>query len=166
MREQAKALRKAHEALMTVNMSPQYDENRVKELAESAAKADSQLTVLRVRTEHEIYALLTPEQKKQLEERRPSTDLASAAIMAITAITKVLTRLSLLAPLAGAPRLGFQATAVRSQHTTHTQSVVRADRAACASTQRRAMVSPRPVPTNLAGLGHRRSGTEAPKKVR
>jgi protein CpxP len=69
MREQAKALRKAHEALRDINESPQYDENKVKGLAESAAKADSQLTVLRVRTEHEIYALLTPEQRKQLEER-------------------------------------------------------------------------------------------------
>ncbi len=69
MREQAKALRKAREALHDINQSPQYDENRVKGLADSAAKADSQLTVLRVRTEHEIYALLTPEQRKQLEER-------------------------------------------------------------------------------------------------
>jgi len=70
MHEQAKALRKAHEALRDINQSPQYDENRVKGLADSAAKADSQLTVLRFRTEHEIYALLTPEQRKQLEERR------------------------------------------------------------------------------------------------
>jgi protein CpxP len=70
MRDQAKALRKAHEALRDINESPQYDENKVKELAEGAAKADSQLTVLRVRTEHEIFALLTPEQKKQLEEHR------------------------------------------------------------------------------------------------
>jgi periplasmic protein CpxP/Spy len=70
MREQAKALRKAHEALRDINQSPQYDENRVKGLAETAAKADSQLTVLRVRTEHDIYALLTPEQRKQLEEHR------------------------------------------------------------------------------------------------
>jgi periplasmic protein CpxP/Spy len=68
LREQTKALRKAHEALHDINMSPQYDENRVKGLADSAAKAESQMTVLRVRTEHDIYALLTPEQKKQLEE--------------------------------------------------------------------------------------------------
>jgi protein CpxP len=70
MREQAKALRKAHEALRDINESPQYDETRVKGLAETAAKADSQLTVLRARTEHQIYALLTPEQRKQLEDRR------------------------------------------------------------------------------------------------
>jgi protein CpxP len=70
MRDQEKALRKARETLRDINVSPQYDENRVKGLADSAAKADSQLMVLRVRTEHEIYALLTPEQKKQFEERR------------------------------------------------------------------------------------------------
>jgi periplasmic protein CpxP/Spy len=70
MREQSKALRKAHEALRDLNESPQYDENRVKGLADSAAKADSELTVLRVRTEHEILALLTAEQRKQLEEHR------------------------------------------------------------------------------------------------
>jgi Spy/CpxP family protein refolding chaperone len=38
-------------------------------LAENAAKADSQLMLLRARTEHDIYALLTPEQRKDLEER-------------------------------------------------------------------------------------------------
>ncbi len=70
MREQSKALRKAHEALRDLNESLQYDENRVKGLADGAAQADSQLTVLRVRTEHEIFALLTPEQRKQLEEHR------------------------------------------------------------------------------------------------
>jgi Spy/CpxP family protein refolding chaperone len=70
VREQSKALRKAHEALRDLNESPQYDENRVKGLADTAAQADSQLTVLRVRTEHQIVALLTPEQRKQLEEHR------------------------------------------------------------------------------------------------
>ena len=70
MREQSKALRKAREALRDLNESPQYDENRVKGFADSAAKADSELTVLRARTEHEIFALLTAEQRKQLEEHR------------------------------------------------------------------------------------------------
>jgi periplasmic protein CpxP/Spy len=70
MRERSKALRKAHEALRDLDESPQYDENRVKGLADSAAKAGSELTVLRLRTEHEIFALLTAEQRKQLEEHR------------------------------------------------------------------------------------------------
>jgi protein CpxP len=70
LREQEKALRKAREALRDLSESSQYDESRVKGLADTAAKADSQLTVLRARTEHEIRALLTPEQVKQLQERR------------------------------------------------------------------------------------------------
>jgi periplasmic protein CpxP/Spy len=69
MRDQEKALRKAHEALGKLNDSGEYDENRVKGLAESAAKAESQLTVLRVRADHEIYSLLTPEQRKQISDR-------------------------------------------------------------------------------------------------
>ena len=70
LREQEKALRKAREALRDLNESPQYDESRVKGLADTAAKADSQLIVLRARTEHQILALLTPEQLKRVQERR------------------------------------------------------------------------------------------------
>ena len=68
--EQTKALRKAHEALHELNQADQFDESKVKSFAEAAAKAESQLTVLRMRTEHQIFALLTPDQKKQLEEHR------------------------------------------------------------------------------------------------
>jgi len=74
VREQAKALRKAHEALHELNKSDQYDESRVKTLADAAAKAESQMTVLRMRSEHEIFAVLTPEQKKQLDERHHDHD--------------------------------------------------------------------------------------------
>ena len=70
LRDQEKALRKAREALRDLNESTQYEESRVKGLADTAAKADSQLTVLRARTEHEIRALLTPEQLKDLQEHR------------------------------------------------------------------------------------------------
>ena len=68
--EQTKVLRKAHEALHDLNEADQFDESKVKNLAEAAAKAESQLTVLRLRTEHQILVLLTPDQKKQLEEHR------------------------------------------------------------------------------------------------
>jgi Spy/CpxP family protein refolding chaperone len=70
LRDQEKALRKAREALRDLNESTQYEESRVKGLADTAAKADSQLTVLRARTEHEIRAVLTPEQLKDLQEHR------------------------------------------------------------------------------------------------
>ena len=70
MHEQTKALRKAHEALRDLNEADQFDEGKAKNLAEAAAKAESQLAVLRMRTEHQILALLTPDQKKQLDEHR------------------------------------------------------------------------------------------------
>jgi Spy/CpxP family protein refolding chaperone len=70
LREQEKASRKAREALRDLSESSQYDESRLKGLADTAAKADSQLMVLHARTEHQILALLTPEQLKQLQEHR------------------------------------------------------------------------------------------------
>ncbi len=70
MHDQAKALRQAHAALRELNTAAQYDESRARALAETAARADSQLMLLRMRTEHDIYALLTPEQRKELEEHR------------------------------------------------------------------------------------------------
>lgn len=70
VREQEKALRKAHEALGQLGTSADYDEARAKALIESATKAGGQLTLLRLRTEHDIFVLLTPEQRAQVAERR------------------------------------------------------------------------------------------------
>ena len=70
LREQEKALHKARAALRDLNESSQYDDGRLERLADTAAKADSQLMVLHARTEHQILALLTPEQLKQLQEQR------------------------------------------------------------------------------------------------
>lgn len=70
IREQAKALRKAREALDDLTTTAQYGETRAKGLAEASAKADSQLALLRARTQREIYLLLTPEQRAQMSDRR------------------------------------------------------------------------------------------------
>jgi protein CpxP len=70
IREQAKALRKAREALEELTTTAQYQETRAKALAEASAKADSQLALLRARTERDIYLLLTPEQRVQMLDRR------------------------------------------------------------------------------------------------
>ena len=65
-----KALRKAHKELRTLPTSAQYDDAHAKALSDSVAKALGQLALLRTRTEHEIYALLTPEQRAHVTERR------------------------------------------------------------------------------------------------
>jgi Spy/CpxP family protein refolding chaperone len=62
--------RKAREALEELTTTAQYQETRAKALAEASAKADSQLALLRARTERDMYLLLTPEQRVQMLDRR------------------------------------------------------------------------------------------------
>jgi periplasmic protein CpxP/Spy len=68
MRQKSKEARTAHEALRDLAMSAQYDEGRARALAAEDAKASADLALMRVRTEHEIFALLTPEQRKAVQE--------------------------------------------------------------------------------------------------
>ncbi len=70
LREQAKALRKAHEGLRELPTSAQYDDARAKALSDAAGKALGQLALLRTRAVHDVYAVLTPEQRAQVTERR------------------------------------------------------------------------------------------------
>jgi protein CpxP len=70
VREQAKAAGKAQEALRELGTSAQYDDARAKALTDAAGKAESQLVLLHIRAEHEIYSILTAEQRAQLVDRR------------------------------------------------------------------------------------------------
>jgi Spy/CpxP family protein refolding chaperone len=70
MREQAKALRKAREALDELATTAQYEQARVRGLVDSVAKADSEIMLLHARTEREIYLLLTPAQREKMPARR------------------------------------------------------------------------------------------------
>ncbi len=70
IREQAKSLRKAHEAVLELTVTAQYEEARLKGLAEASAKAESQIMLLRARTERDIYLLLTPAQREKVSVRR------------------------------------------------------------------------------------------------
>lgn len=49
-------------------MSGKYDETKAKELAETAADNMAVLSLLRSRSESRIYVLLTPEQRKKVNE--------------------------------------------------------------------------------------------------
>lgn len=68
VRDRMKAAHKAHEALRDLSLSGKYDETKAKELAETAADNMAVLSLLRSRSESRIYALLTPEQRKQVNE--------------------------------------------------------------------------------------------------
>ncbi|TCV87497.1 Spy/CpxP family protein refolding chaperone [Sulfurirhabdus autotrophica] len=70
MQEKFKALRETKMEIRKISMSGNYDEAKVKALAESDAKNMAELTVLHARTSNQIYQLLTPEQRKQMEEQR------------------------------------------------------------------------------------------------
>lgn len=70
MREQAKTAHKVHEELRALVTSGDYDDAKAKALAESGARAMSEMALLHARRDHQIYALLTPEQHMQAEKMK------------------------------------------------------------------------------------------------
>lgn len=70
MREQAKTAHKAQADLRALATSGEYDDAKAQALAESGARAMAEMAVLHARSDHQIYALLTPEQRKQAEEMK------------------------------------------------------------------------------------------------
>ena len=69
MREQAKAARKAHEALRAISTAAPFDDAKASALAQVGAKAMAAMALQHARTEAQIYALFTPEQRRQATER-------------------------------------------------------------------------------------------------
>lgn len=67
LRQHHKALRKAREALRLLALSTRYDEAHARALAEDGAEAMAQIALLHAQADHELFALLTPEQRKQAE---------------------------------------------------------------------------------------------------
>ena len=66
-REQAKALRKAHHGLHELATAAKYDDARAKALSDALANAVSETALLHARTHHQVYEVLTPEQRELLE---------------------------------------------------------------------------------------------------
>lgn len=71
MHDKMKAVRKANEDLRGLTNSPDYSDAKAKELTDAAAKAMADMALLRVQSEHRVYEVLTPEQRKQLAETKP-----------------------------------------------------------------------------------------------
>ncbi len=67
LRDAMKAARKAHDALRALATTADYDDGRARVLAESEAKALAEIGYRHARIEHEIHALLTPEQRQQAD---------------------------------------------------------------------------------------------------
>ena len=64
-REQMKIVRKSHEALKALAGSGQFDESKAAALAQSGGQAMAAVALLHARTEAQVMALLTPEQRQQ-----------------------------------------------------------------------------------------------------
>jgi len=74
MREEMKAIRAASESLRDMADKGEYDEAKVKSLTETRAQAMSRMAQLRAKNQHEVYQLLTAEQRDQwqkLKTQRP-----------------------------------------------------------------------------------------------
>jgi protein CpxP len=74
LREQGKLARKSADAIHEVVDSSTYDEARLKSLVGSNVHAIAELMILQARTTHQILALLTPEQRKQIDTIRAKFD--------------------------------------------------------------------------------------------
>jgi protein CpxP len=71
MREQGKAARHAREALRSMATTGQFDDAKAAALAQAGAKAMAAMALQRARTDAQIYALLSPEQRRQAAEHGP-----------------------------------------------------------------------------------------------
>jgi len=70
MRAQMKAVHAARKDLRELALAPQYDAAKAQASADALAKATSQMALLRIDTMRKMLAVLTPEQRKTLDERR------------------------------------------------------------------------------------------------
>lgn len=70
-REQHKIVIKSREALRQMNESDTYDDAKAVALVQAETQAIGRITLQRMRSEQQILALLSAEQRKQMEEHRP-----------------------------------------------------------------------------------------------
>lgn len=70
VRAQMKVLREARTELRTLAASDGYTDAKAREIAERASKAGTEMAVLMAHGQNEFYKVLTPEQRKKLDERR------------------------------------------------------------------------------------------------
>ncbi|MDN2675847.1 Spy/CpxP family protein refolding chaperone [Janthinobacterium sp. SUN033] len=72
LREQEKIAFKAHAQLRALASSSAYDDAKASALASTAAQAMAQISLQQARLEQQLLAVLTPEQRKQAQQRGDS----------------------------------------------------------------------------------------------
>lgn len=73
MRDKAKAVQKAEDDLRTLAVGQDYSEAKARTLADAAAKTMEEISLARTKVDRQVFELLTPEQRKQLAERKPGS---------------------------------------------------------------------------------------------
>jgi Spy/CpxP family protein refolding chaperone len=68
MYEQTKLMRRAREELMQAGKADRFDEARARQAADALARAVSTMAVMRTQTMSRVRAVLTPEQRRRLDE--------------------------------------------------------------------------------------------------
>ena len=72
MREKVKAQLAAEDDLRQLAATPDYSEAKV--LADGLGKSVAEMALVRVKSDRQIFDILTPEQRKQLAEMKPGGD--------------------------------------------------------------------------------------------
>jgi Spy/CpxP family protein refolding chaperone len=80
-RAKLKELREARSNLEALTHAPTYDEAKVRALTDKSATVMAELARMHARTEHQIYQILTPEQRKQFEERKAQREEMGPGMM-------------------------------------------------------------------------------------
>ncbi|HSH08527.1 MAG TPA: Spy/CpxP family protein refolding chaperone [Burkholderiales bacterium] len=70
MRAQMKAVHAARKDLRELALAPDYDAAKAQASADALARATSQMALMRIDMTRKVLAVLTPEQRQQLEQRR------------------------------------------------------------------------------------------------
>ncbi|MEJ2174485.1 MAG: Spy/CpxP family protein refolding chaperone [bacterium] len=70
MRAQWKAVHAARKELRELALSPTYDPAKAQASADALAKVTSQMALMRIDAMRKVLAVLTPEQRQKLDERR------------------------------------------------------------------------------------------------
>lgn len=70
LREQEKARFKARQALAELGMSGQYSDAKAKAIADTLARATAEIELIRARSDSQVMAVLTPEQRAAADKVR------------------------------------------------------------------------------------------------
>jgi protein CpxP len=70
MREQMKVARRASQELRQASLSPNFDRARARQIADTQAKALSEVALMRADNMSRVVAILTPDQRSKLQQLR------------------------------------------------------------------------------------------------